>query len=388
MHAIKTFVRGLARLASAAPETVLPYAITRAAMVVVGILAAARVPFGDSCHPCDLSSSPLLSAFSRWDGRWYLSIARYGYSYVPGTQSNVVFSPLLPLLMRGLASLTGHVDDDVLVAAGLVVTNAALLAALFYLLALGRSEIGVAGARRSVLYLLLFPTSVFLSALYPESLLLACALGALVEARRGRWPLAGVLAALAALSRPFGVLLAIPLAMEALARRARRDDAPVPARAPLGAAALAVGLPVAAFVAWCGYLYRFTGDALAFVHAEASWSQRPGLPVRSVADLLDPAVYGDPWIVAGTLLLVTVCVVVSWRMLRPSTAAYGTVMLIAALSSGTLTSFPRYALEVFPAFLVLGAAGRWRPVHLSYVAIGTALSVLLAAMFASWYWIG
>jgi hypothetical protein len=69
-------------------------------------------------------------------------------------------------------------------------------------------------------------------------------------------------------------------------------------------------------------------------------------------------------------------------------AAYGTVLVVAALSSGTVTSFPRYALAIFPAFLALGALGRRRGVHLGYLAGATALAVTLTAMFASWFWIG
>lgn len=349
-------------------------------MVMVGLLATARVPFGHPCRPCDLSSSALLTAFSRWDSRWYLSIARDGYSYSPSAQSNVTFSPLLPMLMRGLAGATGRVDDDTLLLAGLVVANVALIVGLAYLVALARLELDERAAQRSALYLLIFPTTVFLSAVYPESLFLACAVATVLEARRGRWWLAGTFAALGTLARPFGIVLVIPLAVQIVADRARGPLRPAHVSGIL--------LPVVAFLTWQAYLYRVSGDALVFLHGELQWSQRPTVPVRSITDLLDPAVYGDPWIVAGALILMTICVALSWRLLHPATAAYGAAMLLAVVSSGTLTSFPRYALAIFPAFLVLGALGRRRPVHLGYVGTAGALSIVLTAMFATWYWIG
>lgn len=380
MRDINTFVRRLARFASAAPPTVLPYAVTRVALGAVAIVAAARLPAGNPCSPCDPTSSTLVNALSRWDGRWYLSIARDGYSYAPGSQSNVAFSPLLPALMRGLAWLSGDLSDGRLLLAGAVIANAALLIALAYLVALGRLELGEGPARRATVYLLIFPTTIFLSAVYPESLFLACAVATVLEARRGRWWLAGTFAALGTIARPFGIVLVISLAVQVVADRARGPVRP----------ALVAGmvLPIAAFLAWQAYLYRVSGDALVFLHSELQWSQRPTVPVRSITDLLDPAVYGDPWIVAAALILMTTCVVLSWRLLHPATAAYGTAMLLAVVSSGTLTSFPRYALAIFPAFLVLGALGRRRPVHLGYVGIAGALSIMLTAMFASWYWIG
>ncbi|MBU6423756.1 MAG: hypothetical protein KGQ88_06970, partial [Chloroflexi bacterium] len=235
-------------------------------------------------------------------------------------------------------------------------------------------------ARRSALYLLVFPMTVFLSAVYPESLFLACAVATVLEARRGRWWLAGTFAALGTLARPFGIVLVVPLAVQAVADRARRPAYP--------AQISGIVLPVAAFLAWQAYLYRVSGDVLAFIHGELQWSQRPTLPVKSITDLFDPAIYGDPWIVAAALILMTACVVMSWRILHPATAAYGTAMLLAAVSSGTLTSFPRYALAIFPGFMVLGALGSHRAIHVGYLAIATALAVLFAAMFASWYWIG
>lgn len=356
-----------------------PYLLTRAIVLVVALVAAAQVPFGVACDPCDLSSSSVINALTRWDAGWYLSIARDGYSYTPGVLSNVTFSPLLPALMRGTTAIAGRVDDTSLLVAGLVVVNLALLVALAYLVALGRRELGEDAARRAGLYLLVFPTTVFLSVLYPTSLFLAAAAGTVFEARRGHWWRAGLLAALGTLARPFGIALVVPLVVQALV------DGSLRAR---GRVLAAMGLPVAAFLLWQAYLYRVTGDPLVYLHAQAVYGRRPSLPFGEVGALLDPATYGFPWLVGGIFVLVSALVVASWRVLHPATAACGTAILLGALSSGTLTSFPRYALVVFPAFLVLGALGTNRAFHVACVAISASLSLLLTAMFASWYWIG
>ena len=86
----------------------LPFAITRAALLAVALLAASMLPAGVQCRPCDLSSVPSLNALSRWDGEGYLSVARDGYVVEPGVRSNLAFSPLLPTLMRGGAALVGR----------------------------------------------------------------------------------------------------------------------------------------------------------------------------------------------------------------------------------------------------------------------------------------
>src|SRR3989442_11707054 len=95
------------------------------------------------------------------------------------------------------------------------------------------------------------------------------------EARRGRWRLAAALAALAALARPFGVLVVVPLAVElALQRR--------------GNSGAWLALPIAAFVAWLGALWRLSGDPLVYVNALASYGRRPALPPRPVTHPPDP----------------------------------------------------------------------------------------------------
>lgn len=86
-----------------------------------------------ACGACGLTSSPLLNALSRWDGSWYVQIAREGYSYEQGVRSSVAFFPVFPLLTRAVAQLIGRVDDTTLVIAGIVVANGALVVALAYL---------------------------------------------------------------------------------------------------------------------------------------------------------------------------------------------------------------------------------------------------------------
>jgi hypothetical protein len=354
------------------------FALTRGALVAIAVLSAATIPYGIACAPCDLSSVPILNALGRWDAGFYLSIARDGYSFEPDARSNVAFAPLLPLLMRTLAAAVGRSDDDALLAAGILVSNVALVLAIVALAELGRDETDAPSAKRAAFYLLVFPTTIFLSTVYPASLFIAAGAGSLVAARRGRWWWAGAFAALGALARPFGAVLVVPLAVEwALGGRAiRRWDA------------LALGIPLVAFAGWAAYLYRLSGDPLLFLTAQRAFGRRAAPPWEGIQGLFDPAQYGSPWIVLATFAAMAALVALSWRSLRPATATCATVLLLATASSGTLTSFPRYALEIFPAFLVLGALGRDRRLHLAYVCAATVLAALLTAMFAAWYWIG
>ena len=210
---------------------------------------------------------------------------------------------------------------------------------------------------------------------YPESLLIALSVGAVYHARKGEWVPAGALGVFAALTRPFiGAAVALPIAIEAFQRSGPR-------------AAIASAAPaIVALIAWMAVLWRITGDPKAVLTAEANWGVGPSLPFKAFTDLFDPNVYGFPYIVLGSTLLVGVLVVISWRLLRPSLAAYATVVFLISVATGSLTSSPRYYLSIFPAFIVLGIVARgWT--GLAYIAVGAAISAVFTAMYALWYWV-
>ena len=349
-----------------------PFLLTRLLTVIVALAAVSLFPTPttcpDVCHP---STNPLLDAATRWDAKAYVDIAHAGYGAVP---ANNAYFPLYPLLMRLLATLLGGSDDAYLVA-GLVISNLALFAALVYLARLVAIDHDAAAGTRAALYLLVFPTSVFLSVVYPESLLIALSVGAVYHARRGEWLPAGALGFLAALTRPFiGAAVALPIAIEAYQRSGVR-------------AALASAAPAGvALVGWLAVLWRITGDPKAILTAEANWGVGPSVPFEAFFDLFDPHVYGFPYVVLGATLFVGVLVALSWRTLRPSVAAYATVVFLISIATGSLTSSPRYYLSVFPAFMVLTLVARgWA--GLAYVGVGTAIGVLFTAMYALWYWV-
>src|SRR5205823_14334758 len=167
-------------------------------------------------------------------------IAAHGYANHDGSAA---FFPLYPMVTRWVSwVLGGHP-----LAAALLVSNAAFLAALVMLYALTARETSVEVARRATVYLAAFPTAFFFLAPYSESLFLLLVLLAFWWARGGRWLGAAAAAFLAALTRNLGVLLALPLALEGWlqwreARRAGPGRGERAARLGRGRRALAGGL--------------------------------------------------------------------------------------------------------------------------------------------------
>jgi hypothetical protein len=313
----------------------------------------------------------VVDVWARWDSDWYLRIAESGYDWPSQTPA---FFPLYPLLVGGLGRLLGgH-----FLLAGLLVSLAACAVAFVLLDRLVRRRFRRDDALRSVVYLALFPTSLFLGAVYAESLFLALAIGTflLAEERRAGW--ASVTAGLALLTRPYGVALLPALAVFAWRSDRRRRDLAL------------LGVPVAFFLAYPVVLELWIGHGLAFVDAQRVW-ERSLAPLGPLGGLVQAIGEGD---VVGPLLAVALLALalVAWRRIGPAYGIYALVSLAVpmALPSerlGGLYSFPRLALAAFPCLVALALLGRDRRVHLAAVTVLSAVLAVYVVRWALWYWV-
>jgi hypothetical protein len=147
----------------------------------------------------------ILSIWTRWDAEQYIAIARDGYQATVAQRFSLVFYPLFPWLTRFVALAVRDYP-----ASAILVSTFASIAAGLLLRQLVRLDFSDHIANKAVWFLFIFPTSYFLHIGYTESLFLALATGSFLTARRERWWLAGVLGAMACLTRANGVILIPP----------------------------------------------------------------------------------------------------------------------------------------------------------------------------------
>ncbi len=377
-------------------DVVVPFIASRVALTIVGLLALQLLfPWGTLvARP---GGPDWISTWARWDSGYYLAIARESYRYTGDIGSTVGFWPLLPGLMRAGGWILGWTDNHGLLRVGLIVSNAALLVGLVYLRALVRLDFGRATAARAVLYALAFPMTLFLSAVYAESLFLALSVAAFYHARRNQWWVAGALGGLAALARPHGVLLAAPLAVEyLLQRRSELAGARADPRVLLRAFrpdVLALLLIPAGLAVYLGYLWLEFGDPLIGFKAHHFWGQRLTPPWTTFERFFSAPVGVREGFQRHSLidlcfaLVYIVLVIASWRVVRPTYAMFATIGLVTALSSGLLTSIPRYGVTLFPIFIVLAVAGRRRWFDRAFLLAAAPLAGFFMALFSSRHWV-
>lgn len=332
----------------------------------------------------------------RWDADIYVKIAERGYAGPGAEPWSEAFLPGWPLLLRGAARL--GIPTTV---AALALTTLACVVAVAYLIRLvdeerpdggdvGGADDGV--GRRAALYLLLFPTAVFLVAGYSEALFLAGAVPAFREARRGRWTRVALPAAVAMAARWTGLFLLVGLAVElALQLWRHRDDRVQRAAAGVGALVAGV-LPAAAFATW---LRATRGDPLYFLTAQREgWGRAFVGPVDSFRATWAtwagdyPSSILITWrleIVAALLGVALVVVLVRRR--EWSFAAYAVATLAVMLTSSWYYSVPRALLVLFPAVIVLADLTRRRPVlHEVALVVLAPLATLGVVVFTRGGW--
>jgi len=324
-------------------------------------------------------SNAFVEPWLRADALWYLKIAKHGYGRSPG---DFAFLPAFPLLTRAV----GVVMPNELVA-GMIVAGAACAAGFVFLFRWIELTSSSSAARVGVVGLALFPTAFFFIAPYGESMLLAAGAAALLAAATGRFKLAGAAGAVAALSRPFGVLMAIPLLVYAVRSRGRSRWV-----APAG--------PVAAALAWAGFAALKTGDPLAAISVQSIWQRSFAffgttllrsfmVPAEFVESSLLPYLLFD----LTALFFVIALVVLIRRSLKDrlagwSMALYGATILLVMLSTPfeprPAMSMPRFVLALFALFAAYGRLPDRRALRLSLGALsGAGLFVATVVFIAA-----
>jgi hypothetical protein len=347
----------------------------------------------------------LFNTWGNWDGAWYIRIAGHGYAVA---DNSAAFSPLLPLLVRGLGTVLG----GAYLIAGMIIALAAYFAAMVVLFKFVQLDLGPRVAFWSVVLISVFPTAFFFQAVYTEAPFLLLTLACLYWSRTGRWWLAGLAGLLAVLTRTSAVLLVVPMAVYYFTERGwswRRAD-----RRLAALALVPVGLGL-----WIAYQAAAFGQPLLFMHAQTHWRRALALPLVAPWRATVTAVQGARQLLSGQSahayfaiqpgghMVGTAIENIALFLLLGGVVAlfvYGLRRLPAALSAWTLmaagypllypvryvplSSYARFVLVTFPLFVALAVLCENRPrLRTAFVALFAVGSIVLTGMFAVYAWV-
>ena len=359
---------------------------TRPVMFLVGYLAVFMFGFANGRAPLRHFTNELLNLPVRWDAGWYLQIVTDGYRYAsgdPSVQQNIVFFPAFPMLMRVTGRLLGGdmIGD---VAAGTMLSLASFFAALAYLYAFARDRYGDDTAACAIWLLAAYPFAIFFGALYTESLFLLGTAGAFYHFSKRQFARAALWGLIVGLTRLNGSLLVLPLAVLALSSASSRSNL----KAFAAAAAPGAGLLIYALFIW-----RLTGDPLAFFSGQVAWGrtyQGVGTLVAKQYSILANAglsgYVGTPGYDVLNAIGAVFAIATIWPVTRRLGPAYGLFMavnIVPALAIGGLLSAGRFSSVLFPAFIWLATAVPSSH-RAGWIATFAGLQAFCAALFYTW----
>jgi len=353
-------------MAPALRAAALPFVASRA-MALVGVIIARLVTSG--LHLGSAARSASHSGLLGWDATWYERIAAQGYSSLP--RSALRFFPLLPVLARSLRAVPGMtVGMSVLVVANVACFGA--FAALYHLV---KIELGdEACARRAVWLLAIAPPAFVLVMGYAESLLIMASVLTFLGLRQRHYGLAICAGFLAGLSRPVGMLLAIPALVELIkdwrssSGRERTFGIGAVLAAPAGAAA------------YLGWAEEIVGSFLAPLREQLSVTHRgvisdPFLTIgRDLRDLAHASHFGTTEHAFWAILLVALAVVI-FRKLPAAYGWYAASVLVVVLTASNFDSLERFGLGCFP--FVVAAAMLTRSRRTYWIVAGLSASLFM-----------
>ncbi len=317
-----------------------------------------------------------------WDADWYLKIAEHGYvasgvgmldaSGTPSPDGAYAFFPLYPMVVRLFAAVFG----DNYTVAGIVVSTLAGVVGAYGMARLTRLLGGNSRAEAiAVVLVAAAPMSVVYTLPYPESLLIALVVWALVALLERRWWLFALLTGIAGTSNPMAgplIVVAIVAACAAVDERGQRRW-------------WAGVTPLLAAAGMLGYLFWVAANtARGYFHiSEVGWGNRIDGGLVTAEWVFDAVTTNrDLFVVVTAVAIVAsvVAVVLVRRQMPWPVWLYtlGTVALIV-VHSGLVQDRVRLLLSAFP-LLILAA------IRLTRCSTRVAVVITgLVSLFGLWF---
>ena len=334
----------------------------------------------------------------RYDSGWYLKIAVEGYTYDGNdlVQQPVVFYPLYPLVSRIFSRIL-DIDQTITL---LIVSNLSISLAVLLIFKLIKNEYSEDIALNAIMLLCYFPTSLFFSTGYTESLTLLIIACFFLLLKAEHYIPAAVCAGLAMAARSTGIVL-LPILLWAILKRFLKQH-------NMGIIYALIYMTLAMLLATSGlwsymiYLWMNFNQPWAFMTAQRAWHGNDIgnnflkvmtlQPFYHLGDVLRVGLETytlDPWFFL--LFLVLTCLFGRILSVPYNVYILGILFLPYFTLSGRsgFKSFTRYIILAFPVFIIIGhilKRNQWIAIIIS-IFFGIMLFIY-TALFAQWYWAG
>lgn len=315
-----------------------------------------------------------------WDTPHYLEIAANGYQLSGDASNFIVFLPLFPIIIK----ITSLLLQTSSLFSGYIVSGISSFILAIYLYKLVLLDYPKKIAILSVLFLFIFPTSIFLHIAYTESLFLALVISSFYYLRLKKYFPAFILISLAGLTKNM-IFALIPALMLEIWIKERK----IYLEKPLYLLSLIL-IGLSGFFVYLLLNYYLFGNLLYFVSIEKlHWYTN----FSPMGEGLFQAINSYFWRTGVEKYTLSIVQVISFFIalavgiftffkIRKSYGVYMIFSLFLYYSMSFWLSMPRYLVSFFPLFIFLAFSSKYK--LLKYICISisfclmTAVSLILA----------
>lgn len=293
--------------------------------------------------------------WAQCDSPRYLQIAQEGYLTAGAHDKvvNIAFLPLYPMLIKVVAFIVRDYFYS-----GIIVSFISLVVACFYFYKLLLLDYNESTAQRALKYFLIYPFSLFLSAIYTESTFMALCFMCFYFARKRNWISSGIAGMLGAFCRTQGFLLFIPLLYEIFLEIKEKRTASKTSKL-LNITYISVFLVPLGYIGYWTVNKIVTGEWFKFMYyQETAWSQTfvpfPQVILHTFDCISNPPDMRNivNWGPQLMMFFIAIALTVFFiKRIRTSYLLYSIFFIILSYSASYLLSGPRYLIGVFPMFI-------------------------------------
>ncbi|MBI3282708.1 hypothetical protein HYZ70_01370 [Candidatus Curtissbacteria bacterium] len=317
-------------------------------------------------------------SWAQWDGGHFYTIAQRGYQLM----TDYAFFPLYPLLIK----ISTKIFPQFILPTGLLISNLSFLLFLIIFFKFVEKRYRSEVAYNSLVSILVFPTAFFAVSFYSEGLFLFLSVLVFYFLYRKNLLLSSIFALLAATTRVAGIFLTIPLFYNyfwSISYNIKN----------LSSKAFIPFISTFGFALWAIYLFAKTNDPLRFVNTQTLWQRSASDPLSTIIGNLwilitSPKLPFDQYFDLGITLLFLGILIWGVKKIPSSLWIFSILVILLPLSSGTLTSMPRYALGSLGAFIAIGRFLEDHPkFRFPLWGASLVLQAILAVRFINGYWV-
>ena len=306
-----------------------------------------RIFFSES-HIYQYFYDYIIETWNYWDAPHFLYIAKNWYTSQGDPSNFIVFLPFYPILVSGMLSIF---RDPVI--SGVVVSLMSFLLAISILFKLNINFMTKVESYRSIWFLMIFPTSLFLSAPYSESLFILLWSISFLAAFQKKWAIAGIAVGLACITRNFGLLILPSLFVHWLTIKDKK----------LSDLFFLITPTIVTTGLYLLLNYRVYGDFFAFQKImNEHWQKTFSFPITSFINTwklslnnpLDHYSLTVGWSEAIAMTISYGLIPLAYKKLPKSLFVYHLLATLLISSTSFILSTPRYLLSIPTVFMIIG----------------------------------